>query len=67
MIFPRASRDTVGTFNMAIPDKIFMSVLAAKHGVGLNDIDWRVYPPDLLGVALRKGKIQAFLTFESAR
>ncbi|HUB47173.1 MAG TPA: ABC transporter substrate-binding protein, partial [Acetobacteraceae bacterium] len=44
---------TVGTFNMASPDKIFISVLAAKHGVDLNEIDWRVYPPDLLGVALQ--------------
>ena len=51
---------TVGTFNMASPDKIFISVLAAKHGVDLNEIDWRVYPPDLLGVALQKGEIQAF-------
>ncbi len=51
---------TVGTFNMGSPDKVFMSVLAAKHGVDLDDIDWRVYPPDLLGVALQKGEIQAF-------
>ena len=26
----------------------------------LKDIDWRVYPADLLGVALQKGEIQAF-------
>ena len=51
---------TVGTFNMGSPDKVFMAVLATKHGVDLNDIDWRVYPPDLLGVALQKGEIQAF-------
>lgn len=55
---------TVGTFNIASPDKIFMSVLAAKHGIGLNDIDWRVYPPDLLGVALQKGEIQAFSSLD---
>ncbi len=55
---------TVGTFNMASPDKIFMSVLAARHGVGLDDIDWRVYPSDLLGVALRKGEIQAFSSLD---
>jgi NitT/TauT family transport system substrate-binding protein len=55
---------SVGTFNMASPDKIFMSVLAAKHGVDLNEIDWRVYPPDLLGVALRKGEVQAFSSLD---
>ena len=55
---------TVGTFNMASPDKVFMSVLAAKHGVDLNEIDWRVYPPDLLGVALQKGEIQAFSSLD---
>jgi len=50
----------VGTFSMASPDKVFISVLATKHGVDLSQIDWRVYPPDLLGVALQKGEIQAF-------
>ena len=36
---------TVGTFNMASPDRNFVSVLAAKSGVDpLKDIDWRVYP-----------------------
>jgi NitT/TauT family transport system substrate-binding protein len=52
---------TVGTFNMASPDRNFVSILAAKSGVDpLKDIDWRVYPADLLGVALQKGEIQAF-------
>jgi NitT/TauT family transport system substrate-binding protein len=52
---------TVGTFNMGSPDRIFLSVVAAKRGIDpVKDIDWRVYPPDLLGVALQKGEIQAF-------
>jgi NitT/TauT family transport system substrate-binding protein len=52
---------TVGTFNMGSPDRIFLSVLASKRGIDPEkDIDWRVYPPDLLGVALLKGEIQAF-------
>jgi NitT/TauT family transport system substrate-binding protein len=51
---------SVGTFSMASPDRIFMSVLAAKRGIDPDDIEWRVYPPDLLGVALQKGEIQAF-------
>ena len=51
----------VGTFNMASPDRNFVSVLAAKRGLDpLHDIDWRVFPADLLGVALQKGEIQAF-------
>jgi len=38
-----------------------MSVLAAKRGLDpVKDIEWRVYPADLLGVALQKGEIQAF-------
>ena len=52
---------TVGTFNMASPDRNFISVLATKNGIDpLRDIEWRVYPADLLTVALQKGEIQAF-------
>jgi len=51
---------TVGTFSMASPDKVFISVLATKHGVDLDEIDWRAYPADLLGMALQKGEIHAF-------
>ena len=52
---------TVGTFSMASPDRVFMSVLAAKRGIDPDkDIEWRVYPLDLLGVALQKGEIHAF-------
>ena len=55
----------VGTFAMASPDRNFVSVLAAKRGVDpMRDIDWRVYPPDLLGLALRKGEIQAFSSID---
>lgn len=42
-----------------------MSVLAAKRGIDpLKDIEWRVYPPDLLGVALQKGEVQAFSSLD---
>ena len=51
----------VGTFSMASPDRIFMSVLAAKRGIDpVKDIEWRVYPADLLGVALQKGESRRF-------
>jgi len=56
---------TVGTANMASPDKVFMTVLASKRGIDpVKDIEWRVYPPDLLGVALQKGEIQAFSSID---
>src|ERR1700710_1034150 len=56
---------TVGTFNMGSPDRIFLSVLASKRGIDpVKDIEWRVYPPDLLGVALQKGEIQAFSSLD---
>ena len=46
---------------MASPDKNFISILAVKQGIDpVKDIEWRVYPADLLGVALQKGEIQAF-------
>ncbi len=52
---------TVGTFSMASPDRTFIAIVAAKNGIDpLKDIDWRIYPPDLLGIALQKGEIQAF-------
>jgi NitT/TauT family transport system substrate-binding protein len=52
---------TVGVSDMAAPDKNFFSILAAKQDLDPNaDIDWRQYPADLLGVALKKGEIQAF-------
>lgn len=56
---------SVGTFAMAGPDRTFIAVLAAKRGLDpLRDIDWRVYPPDLLGAALQKGEIQAFSSID---
>src|ERR1700743_806063 len=46
---------------MGSPGRIFLSVLASKRGIDpVKDIKWRVYPPHLLSVALRKGEVQAF-------
>ena len=51
----------VGCSDMAAPDKNFFSIVAAKQGLDPNDdITWRQFPADLLGVALQKGEIQAF-------
>jgi NitT/TauT family transport system substrate-binding protein len=50
----------VGTRSMASPEKNFISILAVKQGLDpTKDIEWRAFPPDLLGVALQKGEIQA--------
>jgi NitT/TauT family transport system substrate-binding protein len=52
---------TVGASDMAAPDKNFFSIRLAKLGIDpLADVEWKVYPADLLAVALRKGEVQAF-------
>jgi NitT/TauT family transport system substrate-binding protein len=44
------------------PDKNFFSIQLAKLGVDPNrDVDWRVYPGNVVNVALDKGEVQAFL------
>ncbi len=52
---------TVGVTDMAAPDKNFFSIRLAKLGVDpVNDVQFRVFPGDLLPVAMEKGEIQAF-------
>jgi NitT/TauT family transport system substrate-binding protein len=44
------------------PDKNFFSIQLAKQGIDPNkDVDWRVYPGNLLQLAVEKGEVQAFL------
>lgn len=51
----------VGVSDMAAPEKNFFSIAAARQGIDPNrDIEWRQYPADLLGIALRKGEVDAF-------
>lgn len=51
---------TIGVTDMAGADKNFFSLLLKRHNIDPSaDIDWRVYPQDLLPVALQKGEIQA--------
>jgi NitT/TauT family transport system substrate-binding protein len=51
----------VGTADLGAPDKNFFSIRLAKLGLDpLTDVEWKVFPPDLLPVALQKGEIQAF-------
>ena len=52
---------TVGTNDMGAPDKNFFSIRLAKLGIDpISDVEWKVYPADVLSVALQKGEIQAF-------
>jgi NitT/TauT family transport system substrate-binding protein len=51
---------TIGTNDMGAPDKNFFSIRLAKLGIDpINDVEWKVYPADVLSVALQKGEIQA--------
>jgi NitT/TauT family transport system substrate-binding protein len=51
----------IGTADLGAPDKNFFSIRLAKLGLDpLTDVTWKVFPPDLLPVALQKGEIQAF-------
>ena len=44
------------------PDKNFFSIQLSKQGIDpIKDVDWRVYPGNLLQLAVEKGEVQAFL------
>ena len=44
------------------PDKNFFSIQLAKLGIDpTKDVDWRVYPGNVVNVAADKGEVQAFL------
>jgi NitT/TauT family transport system substrate-binding protein len=52
---------TIGVTDMAAPDKNFFSIRLAKLGFDPNsDVQFRVFPGDLLPVALKKGEVDAF-------
>lgn len=52
---------SVGVADLGAPDKNFFSIRLAKLGLDpLTDVNWRVFPADLLPVALQRGEIQAF-------
>jgi NitT/TauT family transport system substrate-binding protein len=51
---------TIGVADLNSPAKQFYSIHLAKRGLDMDkDIEWRVYPADLLDVAAKKGEIQA--------
>jgi NitT/TauT family transport system substrate-binding protein len=52
---------TVGVADLGAPDKNFFSIRLARLGLDpQTDVDWKVYPADLMPIALQKGEIQAF-------
>ena len=52
---------TIGTADLGSPDKNFFSIRLAKLGLDpLTDVQWKVFPPDLLPIALQKGEVQGF-------
>ncbi|MBS2887371.1 ABC transporter substrate-binding protein [Klebsiella pneumoniae] len=43
---------TIGVTDMAGPDKNFFAILLKRHGIDpISDVQWKVYPADLLSVA----------------
>lgn len=51
---------TIGVTDMAGPDKNFFAILLKRHGIDpISDVQWKVYPADLLSVALDKREIAA--------
>lgn len=51
---------SIGVTSLASPSKNFLSVQLHKAGINpQSDVEWRVYPVDLFGEAIKKGEIQA--------
>ena len=51
---------TIGVTDMAGPDKNFFAILLKRHGIDpISDVQWKVYPADLLSIALDKREIAA--------
>lgn len=50
----------IGVSDLNSPAKQFYAIHLAKRGLDVDkDVDWRVYPADLLDMAVKKGEIQA--------
>ncbi|HTE39539.1 MAG TPA: ABC transporter substrate-binding protein [Steroidobacteraceae bacterium] len=52
---------TIGTTDNASPDRNFFSIMLHQAGLDPNnDVEWKVFPGDILPVALKKGEVHAF-------
>lgn len=51
----------IGVTDLAAPDRNFFSIMFHRAGIDPNkDIEWKVFPADILPIALKKGEIQGF-------
>lgn len=51
----------IGVTDLAAPDRNFFSIMLHRAGIDPNkEVEWRVFPGDVLPVALKKGEVQAF-------
>jgi NitT/TauT family transport system substrate-binding protein len=51
----------IGVTDLAAPDRNFFSIMLHQAGIDPNkEVEWRVFPGDVLPVALKKGEVQAF-------
>lgn len=51
---------TIGVADINSPAKNFYAIHLAKKGIDIErEVEWRVYPADLLDVAVKKGEVQA--------
>ena len=51
----------IGVTDLAAPDRNFFSIMLHQAGVEPNkEVEWKVFPGDILPVALKKGEVQAF-------
>lgn len=57
----------IGVRSIDSPGKQFLSVQLHKAGIDpQNEVEWKVYPTDLLGEAINKGEIQAAIDADPA-
>jgi len=51
----------IGVTDLAAPDRNFFSIMLHQAGLDPNkDVEWKIFPGDVLPVALKKGEVQAF-------
>jgi NitT/TauT family transport system substrate-binding protein len=53
----------IGVGEIACVDRNFFAIALSKRGIDpVKEIEWRQFPPDLLGVAIEKGEVDAVST-----
>lgn len=51
----------IGVTDLAAPDRNFFSIMLHQAGIDPSkDVEWKVFPGDILPVALKKNEVQAF-------